>query len=161
MVVADIEDPVCFRSGIFTGCNNSKSASSCRETPGNKAKTSCDSHYSDNQDFWASRATARSDLRAAGWQDADFRKPLVTIALPWTNAIPCNNHLQELAEVARKHLESAEPVAVEQSIDKSTSRVSLPTMTVVASTPVVSDGMTNGLPAMRYFLSSRHRIHQE
>lgn len=27
----------------------------------------------------------------AGWTDADFEKPVITIGSPWTNANPCNN----------------------------------------------------------------------
>ena len=40
--------------------------------------------------------TSRSNLRACGWVDGDFRKPIITIGSPWSNALPCNNHLREL-----------------------------------------------------------------
>ena len=49
-------------------------------------------------DSWAARATARSDLRAAGWKTEDFAKPVVTVAVPWSNAVPCNNHLRALGD---------------------------------------------------------------
>ena len=44
---------------------------------------------------WQKRAGARAFLWAAGWQAEDFRKPIITVACPWTNATPCNNHFRE------------------------------------------------------------------
>jgi len=78
---------------------------------------------------------------------------LVTIGLPWTNAIPCNNHLYELAEYAREELEGKEDSQNSNAINTNST-----TKTVFANAPVVSDGMTNGLPAMRYSLPSRDLI---
>eukprot|EP00949_MAST-11_sp_MAST-11-sp1_P001826 g1826.t1 len=83
---------------------------------------------------------SRANLRAAGWSDGDFGKPVITVALPWSNALPCNNHLRELADLACGLIErkGGKPV--------------------VAATPVISDGMTNGSDGMRYSLPSREVI---
>ena len=75
---------------------------------------------------WAARATARSDLRAAGWRTEDFAKPMVTVAFPWTNVVPCNNHLRELGD------------AVVHSLEQRAAKA------VMAAAPVIGDGMTNG-----------------
>jgi dihydroxy-acid dehydratase len=91
-------------------------------------------------DSWAARATARSDLRAAGWTTEDFAKPVATVAVPWSNAVPCNSHLRALGDVLVGALEKRGAKAV------------------VASAPVISDGMTNGCEAMRYSLPSRELI---
>ena len=50
---------------------------------------------------WLKMACARSNLLAAGWDEAagDFDKPIITIGVPWSNALPCNNHLRELADL--------------------------------------------------------------
>ena len=39
---------------------------------------------------------ARANYRAAGWEDADFKKPVVTIGVPYSNIMPCNNKMHEL-----------------------------------------------------------------
>eukprot|EP00966_Prymnesium_polylepis_P032013 745043-Prymnesium_polylepis.1 len=93
-----------------------------------------------DQDSWAARATARSDLRAAGWKTEDFAKPVITVAVPWSNAVPCNSQLRSLGD---------EIVAL---LDARGAK------SVVAAAPVVSDGMTNGCEAMRYSLPSRDLI---
>jgi hypothetical protein len=50
---------------------------------------------------WAKMAMARGNLRATGWTDDDFKKPIVTIGSPWTNANPCNNRVSgELSPLA-------------------------------------------------------------
>ena len=41
---------------------------------------------------------ARSNFRAVGWGDADFRKPIITVGVPYTNIQPCNNKFMELAQ---------------------------------------------------------------
>lgn len=81
-------------------------------------------------------------LRAVGWKDGDFIKPLVTVAVPHTNATPwyvaclnrknigsllfSNAHINELGQLIEK--------AVEKEGGKSFS----------FGTPVVSDGETMG-----------------
>ena len=65
---------------------------------------------------------SRANFRAAGWDDEDIEKPLVTVGSPWTNAMPCNNRIRELADVVME--------AIEQEGGKP----------VAAGTPVISDG---------------------
>ncbi|MGZ3408039.1 MAG: dihydroxy-acid dehydratase domain-containing protein, partial [Polyangia bacterium] len=45
-----------------------------------------------------SRAPARAMLRATGLGDAELEKPLVAVISTWTDVMPCNMHLRELAE---------------------------------------------------------------
>ena len=42
---------------------------------------------------------ARANFRAAGWKDGDFEKPLITIAAPYSNSMPCNNQFRDLADI--------------------------------------------------------------
>src|SRR4030066_2137392 len=48
---------------------------------------------------WAKRAAARAMLRAVGFTDEDFFKPIVTGACPFTNATPCNDHIRDLGDI--------------------------------------------------------------
>ena len=54
---------------------------------------------------WPKRSGARAFLWAAGWQQEDFRKPIITVACPWTNATPCNNHFRELGDLVCEAVE--------------------------------------------------------
>lgn len=89
---------------------------------------------------WVKMSMARGNLRATGWTDEDFSKPIITIGSPWTNANPCNNRIRELTDLLVEAVEEAGGKAF------------------VAGTPVISDGMTNGSDAMRYSLISRDYI---
>ena len=54
------------------------------------------------------RAPARSFLRAAGFTDADFfKKPFVSLSVPWTTGQPCNLHHRELGDLLEAELEAA------------------------------------------------------
>src|SRR5690349_25150532 len=46
----------------------------------------------------ANRAGARAMLRACGFKDDDFQRPLIGVANTWIEIGPCNYHLRELAE---------------------------------------------------------------
>lgn len=83
---------------------------------------------------------ARSNFRAAGWQEADFTKPVVTVAAPYSNIMPCNNQFRELADIIAEELEKRGAKAN------------------IAVVPVISDGQTQGCKAMRYSLVSRELI---
>lgn len=83
---------------------------------------------------------ARSNFRAAGWQEADFTKPVVTVAAPYSNIMPCNNQFRELADIIAEELEK---------------RGAKANIVVV---PVISDGQSQGCKAMRYSLISRELI---
>ena len=48
---------------------------------------------------------ARANLRAAGWDDEDMLKPVIAVGVPYSNALPCNNHLLELSDIVCKTIE--------------------------------------------------------
>ena len=52
------------------------------------------------------RAPSRSMLRAVGFKDKDFNKPQVGIASTWSMVTPCNMHINDLAKVATKAIDS-------------------------------------------------------
>lgn len=83
---------------------------------------------------------SRSNFRAAGWRDGDFVKPVVTIAAPYSNSMPCNNQFRDLADVMAREVERLGGKAH------------------LCLTPVISDGQTQGTRAMRYSLCSREVI---
>ena len=69
-------------------------------------------------------AWSRSNFRASGWSEADFLKPIVTVAAPYSNNMPCNNQFKDLAELVGAALEARGCKAH------------------YAFTPVISDGLT-------------------
>jgi len=95
-------------------------------------------HPSDNS--WARYATARANLRAVGFEDADMGKPFITVAAPFSNAMPCNHHFYDLARVVQEEIEKLGGKAF------------------LTFPPVISDGLTNGNEGMRYSLISREYI---
>ncbi|MCW5547984.1 MAG: dihydroxy-acid dehydratase [Opitutaceae bacterium] len=86
------------------------------------------------------RAPARSMLRAVGFTDEDFRKPQIAVASSASDMTPCNVHLGELSEHARKGVAAAggKPVYF--------------------NTITVTDGISMGTQGMRYSLVSRDVI---
>jgi dihydroxyacid dehydratase/phosphogluconate dehydratase len=49
-------------------------------------------------------------LRAVDFTDEDFAKPIITVACPFTNATPCNDHIRELGDIlSRSRFSSARP----------------------------------------------------
>lgn len=89
---------------------------------------------------WARRSAARAMLRAVGFTDDDFDKPLIAVAVPYTNGTPCNDHIRDLGDLVQKEIEAAGAKAI------------------VFGTPVVSDGIAMGTEAMKYSLVSREVI---
>ncbi|NNK58273.1 MAG: dihydroxy-acid dehydratase [Desulfofustis sp.] len=89
---------------------------------------------------WEERTPARTMLRAVGFSDGDFDKPLIAVAVPYTNGTPCNDHIRELGDILQKEIEAAGGKAI------------------VFGTPVVSDGISMGTEAMKYSLVSREVI---
>ncbi len=79
-------------------------------------------------------------LRAVGFNDGDFQKPLIAVAVPFTNGTPCNDHIRELGDLVQQEIEAAGGKAI------------------VFGTPVVSDGISMGTEAMKYSLVSREVI---
>jgi len=89
---------------------------------------------------WIKRAPARAMMRAVGYTDEDFQKPLITVACPYTNITPCNAHIQELGTIISQEIETAGGKPI------------------VFGTPVVTDGETMGTEGMKYSLVSRELI---
>ncbi len=86
------------------------------------------------------RAPARAMLRAVGLGDDDFGRPLVAVANTWTDTMPCNAGLRDVAAWVRQGVRDAGGVSLE------------------FNTIAVSDGITMGTPGMRASLISREVI---
>lgn len=93
-----------------------------------------------DRDYYIKRAPARAMMRAVGFKDADFEKPLLTVACPYTNITPCNAHIRELGDIVFTEIEKAGGKPI------------------LFGTPVVTDGETMGMSGMRYSLVSRELI---
>jgi dihydroxy-acid dehydratase len=79
-------------------------------------------------------------LRAVGFQDKDFQKPIVAIANGYSTVTPCNLGLNRLADRAVQALRESQ------------------TMPQVFGTITVSDGISQGTEGMKYSLVSREVI---
>lgn len=86
------------------------------------------------------RAPARGMMRAVGFRDCDFPKPLITVACPYTNITPCNAHIETLGKM------------IMQEVEKTGGKP------IIFGTPVVTDGETMGMEGMKYSLVSRELI---
>ncbi len=88
----------------------------------------------------AQRSPNRAMLRAVGFGDADFTKPIIGVANAYSNLTPCNMGLDDLAERAQATLRKAGA------------------MPQVFGTITVSDGISMGTEGMKYSLVSREVI---
>jgi dihydroxy-acid dehydratase len=86
------------------------------------------------------RSPNRAMLRAVGFGDADFEKPIVAVANGYSTITPCNMGLNDLAVRAISSLSEAG------------------TMPQVFGTITVSDGISMGTEGMKYSLVSREVI---
>jgi dihydroxy-acid dehydratase len=86
------------------------------------------------------RAPNRAMLRAVGFGDADFDKPIIGVANGYSTITPCNAGLNDQAAAAMKALRHAH------------------TMPQVFGTITVSDGISMGTEGMKYSLVSREVI---
>lgn len=86
------------------------------------------------------RSPNRAMLRAVGFGDADFEKPIVGVANAYSTLTPCNSGLNELANRSIEALRQAGA------------------MPQVFGTITVSDGISMGTEGMRYSLVSREVI---
>lgn len=50
----------------------------------------------------ANRAPNRAMLRAVGFKDEDFKKPMIGVASTWSEVTPCNMHIDKLALRAKE-----------------------------------------------------------
>src|SRR3954471_599263 len=87
-----------------------------------------------------SRAPARAMLRAVGFLDDDFDRPMVGVANLFSDITPCNAHLDRLARKACGGARAAGGVPQ------------------VFGAPTASDGIMMGHQGMRYSLVSREVI---
>ncbi len=88
----------------------------------------------------AQRSPNRAMLRAVGFGDKDFDKPIVGVANGFSTITPCNMGLNELATDAEKALKKAGA------------------MPQIFGTITVSDGISMGTEGMKYSLVSREVI---
>jgi dihydroxy-acid dehydratase len=86
------------------------------------------------------RSPNRAMLRAVGFADADFAKPIVGVANAYSNLTPCNAGLNDLAARAQQALRAAGA------------------MPQVFGTITVSDAISMGTEGMKYSLVSREVI---
>ncbi len=86
------------------------------------------------------RAPNRSMLRAVGFQDEDFQKPIIGVASTWSMVTPCNMHIDELAKASEEGANGAGAKAI------------------IFGTITVSDAVSMGTKGMRYSLVSREVI---
>ena len=86
------------------------------------------------------RAPNRSMYYAMGYEEGDFRKPMIGVANGHSTITPCNAGLQRLADAAVAGIEAAGGNAQ------------------VFGTPTISDGMAMGTEGMKYSLVSREVI---
>lgn len=87
-----------------------------------------------------SRAPNRSMYYAMGYEESDFKKPMIGVANGHSTITPCNSGLQKLADAAIAAIEEAGGNAQ------------------VFGTPTISDGMAMGTEGMKYSLVSREVI---
>lgn len=86
------------------------------------------------------RSPNRAMLRAVGFEDKDFNKPIVGIANSFSTITPCNMGINTLAERADKGVRDAEA------------------MPQMFGTITISDGISMGTEGMKYSLVSREVI---
>jgi dihydroxy-acid dehydratase len=88
----------------------------------------------------ANRAPNRAMLRAVGFEDEDFKKPMVGISSTWSEVTPCNVHIDKLAIKAKEGAKKGGGAPL------------------IFNTITVSDGISMGHEGMRYSLPSREVI---
>lgn len=86
------------------------------------------------------RAPNRAMLRAIGFRDEDFNKPIIGVASTWSDITPCNMHIDKLAVEVRNGIKKSNAVGLTFGV------------------PTVSDGISMGTPGMKYSLCSREVI---
>jgi dihydroxy-acid dehydratase len=86
------------------------------------------------------RAAARAYMKGVGFDDDALSRPTIGIANTWTEAMPCNFHLRQLAEHIKDGVRAAGGTPME------------------FNTVAVSDGITMGTKGMKTSLVSREVI---
>lgn len=86
------------------------------------------------------RAPNRAMLRAVGFTDDDFKKPMIGVASTWSEVTPCNMHIDELARRTKASVREAGGAPL------------------IFNTITVSDGISMGTEGMHFSLPSREVI---
>jgi dihydroxy-acid dehydratase len=86
------------------------------------------------------RAPARAMLKGIGFTDEDLAKPIIGVANTWTETMPCNYNLRELAVKVKEGIRAAGGTPME------------------FNTIAISDGVTMGTEGMKASLVSREVI---
>ena len=86
------------------------------------------------------RAPNRAMLRAVGFTDEDFQKPMIGVASTWAEITPCNYHINGLAQKVKAGVKSGGGAPQ------------------IFNTITVSDGIGMGHEGMKYSLPSREII---
>src|SRR5512137_417747 len=86
------------------------------------------------------RAPARAMLKGIGFTDEDLARPIIGVANTWTETMPCNYHLRELAVKVKEGVRAAGGTPME------------------FNTIAISDGVTMGTEGMKASLVSRETI---
>jgi dihydroxy-acid dehydratase len=88
----------------------------------------------------ANRVPNRSMLRAVGFEDEDFKKPMIGVASTWSEVTPCNVHIDKLARKAKGGAADGGGAPM------------------IFNTITVADGIAMGHEGMNYSLPSREVI---
>ncbi|HEY2492583.1 MAG TPA: dihydroxy-acid dehydratase [Paenibacillus sp.] len=86
------------------------------------------------------RVPNRAMLRAVGFTDEDFKKPMIGVASTWSEVTPCNMHIDVLARDAKKGIQEQGGAPL------------------IFNTITVSDGISMGHDGMLFSLPSREII---
>ncbi|MCQ6562871.1 dihydroxy-acid dehydratase [Paenibacillus mendelii] len=86
------------------------------------------------------RVPNRAMLRAVGFTDEDFKKPMIGVASTWSEVTPCNMHIDELAVQAKQGVRENGGAPL------------------IFNTITVSDGISMGHAGMLFSLPSREVI---
>lgn len=86
------------------------------------------------------RVPNRAMLRAVGFRDEDFKKPMIGVASTWSEVTPCNMHIDQLAREAKRGVQENGGAPL------------------IFNTITVSDGISMGHEGMLFSLPSREII---
>ncbi len=86
------------------------------------------------------RTPNRAMLRAVGFKDEDFKKPMIGIASTWSEVTPCNIHIDQIALQAKQGAREGGGAPM------------------IFNTITIADGIAMGHEGMRYSLPSREVI---
>ena len=105
---------------------------------------------------WVKMAQNRAHMRGAGFADADFTKPIITVAVPYSNALECNNTLLDLARRVVREIEQRGGIGF-YCMCPAISDGSLQLLDPALSLSCMA-GNTQGTAGMRFSLISRDWI---